>query len=80
MKTFNIDMETVEGIVLLGGHIEVQGAMTVLQESQPLEGVHQSNLRMSLASAVRLHQYLNGVLTEAQRQGMVHPSPTPRGG
>lgn len=71
MKPFNIDLETVEGIALAGSMIEIQGAMTVRQDSQPLEGVHQSSLFLNLQKAAQLHAYLTGVLAEAERRGMI---------
>jgi len=71
MKSFNIDLETVEGIVLAGTMVEIQGAMTVRQDSEPLEGVHQSSLFMNLQKAAQLHGYLSGVLAEAKKRGTI---------
>lgn len=70
MKSFNIDLETVEGLTSQGAFVEVQGAMTVAPESQPLEGVHQSSLRMSMTTAAKLHGYLQRVLDDARRKGI----------
>ena len=70
MKSFNIDVENIEGLQMTGGFIELQGAMHVRPESQPLEGVHQSSLHMSLATALTLYNHLHGALTEAKKRGM----------
>jgi hypothetical protein len=66
MKPFNIDVETVEGMVMNAPFIEIQGAMSVRQESQPLEGVHQSSLFISLAQAEKLHGMLGRALAHAK--------------
>ncbi len=71
MKSFNIDLETVEGIVLAGTMVEIQGAMTVRQDSEPMEGVHHSSLFMNLQKAAQLHGYLSGVLAEAKKRGTI---------
>jgi hypothetical protein len=48
--------------------IEIQGAMTVRQESQPLEGVHQSSLFISLVQAEKLQGMLSRILEAAKRR------------
>lgn len=68
MKPFNIDIETVEGLVMTEPFIEIQGAMTVRQDVAPLEGVHQSSMRMTLASARKLHGMLERALAAAERR------------
>jgi hypothetical protein len=69
VKPFNIDVETVEGMVMTEPFIEIQGAMNVRQETQPLEGVHQSSLFISLAQAEKLHGMLGRALEAAKRRG-----------
>lgn len=71
MKSFNIDVENIEGLLMAGGFIEIQGAMHVRPESAPLEGVHQSSLHMSMATALALYTQLHGALTEAKKRGVI---------
>lgn len=66
MKPFNIDLETIKGAALLGAMVEIQGAMTVTPEGNPLEGVRESSLHMSLATAKELHRRLGQVLAATQ--------------
>lgn len=64
MKPFRIDFEKLDGMALLGNMIEIQGAMSVREEIEPLEGVHQSSLSISVTEAARLQKMLTKVLLQ----------------
>ena len=69
MKAYAIDWERVEGMILSGTTIEFQGAMTVREPSEPLEGVYQSSLFIDLEQAAKLHGMLGRALERARQEG-----------
>jgi hypothetical protein len=73
MKPYNIDVERLDGMVMRGAFIELQGSMDVRVETQPLEGVHQSSLHMSIETARVLHVWLSRAL--ARTEGLRGPAP-----
>ena len=64
MKPHVITLERLDGLADNGPEIELQGSMDVLLDCTPLEGVHQSKLRMSIQTAVDLHGYLTEMLRD----------------
>jgi hypothetical protein len=73
IKAHNIDIEKLDGMVFTGTSIEIQGAMTVRETTQPLEGVHQSSLFLSLEAAATLVVWLSNALAKARQQGWQAP-------
>ena len=66
MKTFNIDFETVDGLSYTGV-VEIQGTLTVRENTTPLEGVSSSSLSLSNANARKLHGLLSQCLADIDR-------------
>lgn len=66
MKPHIIEIERVDGAMMTGIEIEVQGPMQVMLDTEPLEGVHESKARMSLDTAAQLVIYLAKALHGAQ--------------
>lgn len=74
MKPFVIDFEKLDGGLINGNFIEIQGAMSVREESQPLEGVHQSTMHISLDQAGALTSLLARLMAQALEKGWKPPS------
>lgn len=66
MKPHIIEIERIDGGSMTGIEIEIQGAMQVQPDLQPLEGVYESKARMSLDTAAHLVIYLTKLLHQAQ--------------
>lgn len=66
LKSHRIDINNIDGSQCDGVQIEVQGSMDVMPIAEPLEGVHESSLFMSLDTAHELVQSLSSCLAEAR--------------
>lgn len=62
MEPHVIDLERLDGMADGGTQLEIQGSFSIRKDPNPLEGVHQSKLRMSRKDAIKLYGYLKRAL------------------
>lgn len=67
MKTFKIDVSSVDGLGRTGETFTYNGRMTVEPEKD-LEGYENSDVNLSLADARKLHGYLAQALQSLDKQ------------
>ena len=70
MKPYIIDVENVRGLAFHGHSVEVSGAMNVRPGTEPRQGVLDSSMHMSLATARELHEYLTKVLQTVNQRSV----------
>lgn len=66
MKPHIIEIERVDGAMMTGIEIEVQGPVQVMLDPEPLEAVYESKVRMSIDTAAQLVIFLAKALHAAQ--------------
>jgi len=62
MKPHVIDLEQLDGLLDTGTELELQGSFSIRVDPEPLEGVHQSKLRISRKDARKLALWLSKAL------------------
>jgi hypothetical protein len=62
MRPHIIELERIDGMGDEGIQLEIQGAMSVMLDPSPLEGVYESKLRMSPQTAMKLIVWLDDAL------------------
>lgn len=70
MKTFQIDMSSADGVMLLNGQIQFNGKMAFTETAGELEGDENSRVDMSIPVAAKLADFLNTALASAKKQGI----------